>query len=122
MAKEAICRLTRDQEPQTISSMTTRNDKSTIPVAMATVAMLAAPLHPQARGGAGPSPAAPHQTRTIFENTTVIDGTGAPARPGMAIVVEGDAITAIVPVQDLGRTSAKARRSWTRAPGSRFPA
>lgn len=102
MAKEAICRLTRDQEPKTISSMTTRNDKSTIPVAMATVAMLAAPLHPQARGGAGPSPAAPHQTRTIFENTTVIDGTGAPARPGMAIVVEGDAITAIVPVQDLG--------------------
>ncbi len=80
--------------------MTNRDSRWVILAAVAALATPPAPLHPQP--GPGPSATPQQQTRTIFQNATVIDGTGAPARPGMAIVVEGDAITAIVPVQDLG--------------------
>ena len=41
-------------------------------------------------------------TRTIFEGATVIDGTGAAARADMAVVVEGELITAVVPAGELG--------------------
>ena len=41
-------------------------------------------------------------TRTIFEGATVIDGTGAAARADMAVVVEGEWITAVVPAGELG--------------------
>ena len=52
-----------------------------------------------AQAGPGVQDAAP--TRTIFEGATVIDGTGTGSRTGMAIVVEGEAITAVVPNADL---------------------
>ena len=47
---------------------------------------------------AGPDPQDAAPTRTVFEGATVIDGTGSGARAGMAIVVEGEAIAAVVPV------------------------
>ena len=40
--------------------------------------------------------------RTIFRGATVIDGTGAAARDGMAIIVEDEVIAAVVPVDELG--------------------
>jgi imidazolonepropionase-like amidohydrolase len=52
-----------------------------------------------AQAGPGAPDAAP--TRTIFEGATVIDGTGSGARAGMAIVVEGEAIAAVIPVGEL---------------------
>lgn len=52
-----------------------------------------------AQTGPGMQNTAP--TRTIFQGATVIDGTGSGARAGMAIVVEGETITAVVPVADL---------------------
>ena len=51
-----------------------------------------------AQAGPGVRDAAP--TRTIFEGATVIDGTGNGARAGMAIVVDGEAIAAVMPVGD----------------------
>ena len=39
--------------------------------------------------------------RTIFQGPTVIDGTGAPPRADMAIVLDGELITAILPVSEL---------------------
>ena len=51
---------------------------------------------------AGPGEGADAPTRTIFEGATVIDGTGAAARADMAVVVEGEAISAIVPAGELG--------------------
>ena len=65
--------------------------------ALASSAPLASSLDAQA----GNTAAERVPDRTIFEGATVIDGTGVPARPGMAIVVEGDAIAGILPVQDL---------------------
>ena len=84
--------------------MTNANHRLTMLATAAALATPAAPPHSLAAAGAGtgPTPAPQEQTRTIFEGATVIDGTGAPARRGMAIVVEGDAITLIVPVEDLG--------------------
>lgn len=35
--------------------------------------------------------------RTIYRNAVLIDGTGAPARPGTSLVVEGERITAVLP-------------------------
>ena len=35
--------------------------------------------------------------RTIYRNAVLIDGTGAPARPGTSIVVEGERIVAVLP-------------------------
>ena len=55
-------------------------------------------LHAQA-GAAG---ATDPPSRVIFEGVTVIDGTGAGPRTGMAIIVEGEAIVAVVPVAELG--------------------
>ncbi|MCY4573603.1 MAG: amidohydrolase family protein [Gemmatimonadetes bacterium] len=69
----------------------------TLLAALASSASLASSLDAQA----GSATAAGAPDRTIFEGATVIDGTGAPARPGMAIVVEGDVIAGIVPVRDL---------------------
>ena len=51
---------------------------------------------------AGPGEGADAPTRTIFEGATVIDGTGAAARADMAVVVEGELITAVVPAGELG--------------------
>ncbi len=52
-----------------------------------------------AQTGPGMQNTAP--TRTIFAGATVIDGTGTGPRTGMAIVVEGEAITTVIPVGDL---------------------
>ncbi len=54
----------------------------------------------EAQAGTGGLDGAP--TRTIFEGATVIDGTGAAARADMAVVVEGEWITAVVPAGELG--------------------
>ena len=35
--------------------------------------------------------------RTIYRHAVLIDGTGAPARPGTSIVVEGERIVAVLP-------------------------
>ncbi|MDE2804631.1 MAG: amidohydrolase family protein [Gemmatimonadota bacterium] len=40
--------------------------------------------------------------RIIFAGATVVDGTGAPPRTDMAIVLEGEEIVAVVPVGELG--------------------
>jgi imidazolonepropionase-like amidohydrolase len=40
---------------------------------------------------------------TTYNNVTVIDGTGAPARPGMAIVVDGERIVAVKPAVAPGK-------------------
>lgn len=41
-----------------------------------------------------------HPGRVVFHDVTVFDGTGAPPRPGMAIVISGDRIDAVVPASD----------------------
>ena len=68
--------------------------------ALSTVMLVAQPgaLHAQAGSLAGPEA----QARTIFERVTVIDGTGAGPRTGMAIVVEGEDVVAVVPAGELG--------------------
>lgn len=68
-----------------------------IPTLIALVLALAGTLEAQA----DPPGQATVPTRSIFDGATVIDGTGAVARTGMAIVVEGEAITAVVPVGEL---------------------
>ncbi|WP_085219213.1 amidohydrolase family protein [Allosphingosinicella indica] len=52
---------------------------------------------------AAPPPYAPPaaDTRVIYSGATLIDGTGAPPRRDMAVVVEGETIRAVVPVRDL---------------------
>ena len=50
----------------------------------------------------GPEGGPSEPARIIFEGATVIDGTGAPARTGLAIVVEGEEISAITPAGELG--------------------
>ena len=35
--------------------------------------------------------------RTVYRNAVLIDGTGAPARPGTSVVVEGERIVAVLP-------------------------
>ena len=55
----------------------------------------------RAQAGAGQEePDGP--ARTIFRGATVIDGTGAGPRDGMAIVVDDEVIAAVVPVAELG--------------------
>jgi len=54
------------------------------------------------RAQAVPDAEAEAPARIIFEGATVIDGTGAPPRTGMAIVLEGEEIVAVLPVGDLG--------------------
>ena len=63
-------------------------------VALGSTGELAAQTGPEG----GPSEPA----RIIFEGATVIDGTGAGARTGLAIVVEGEEIAVIVPAGELG--------------------
>ena len=50
----------------------------------------------------GPEDGPSEPARIIFEGATVIDGTGAGARAGLAIVVEGEQISAVVPAGELG--------------------
>ncbi|MCY4647989.1 MAG: amidohydrolase family protein [Gammaproteobacteria bacterium] len=73
---------------------------------LAIVAALATGLTPTLPGTLEAQGGPPEQdsasARTIFDGTTVIDGTGASARTGMAIVVEGEGITAVVPAAELG--------------------
>ncbi|GAA1404158.1 amidohydrolase family protein [Catellatospora coxensis] len=49
-----------------------------------------------------PTPYAPPEpgTVTAYRNATLIDGTGAPARPGITIVVDGDVIIEVIPDAD----------------------
>ncbi|MYE91780.1 MAG: amidohydrolase family protein, partial [Gemmatimonadetes bacterium] len=75
-------------------------------------------LHAQAGLAAEPETPA----RIIFEGATVIDGTGAPPRTGMAIVLEGEEIAAVLPVGELGaerRDGAEVvdASSWFAIPG-----
>ena len=73
---------------------------------LAILAALATGLAPtlpgtlEAQGGPPEQDSAP--ARAIFDGATVVDGTGASARTGMAIVVEGEGITAVVPAAELG--------------------
>ncbi len=69
--------------------------------------LTAAALAAVARPGALPAQTEPEggpnePARIIFEGATVIDGTGAGARAGLAILVEGEEISAIVPGGELG--------------------
>ncbi|MDE0260232.1 MAG: amidohydrolase family protein [Gammaproteobacteria bacterium] len=68
-----------------------------IPILIAMGLALPATLGAQA----GPPGQASAPPRTIFDGATVIDGTGASARTGLAIVVEGEGIAAVVPAADL---------------------
>ena len=66
-----------------------------IPILIAT----ALPATLEAQAGPPGQDSAP--IRTIFDGATVIDGTGAPARTGVAIVVEGEGIASVIPAADL---------------------
>ena len=73
-------------------------------------------------GQAGPDAEAEPPARIIFEGATVIDGTGAPPRTEMAIVLEGEEIVAVLPVGELGaqrRDEAEVvdASSWFAIPG-----
>ena len=46
----------------------------------------------------------PAPSATVYTNLTVIDGTGAPAASHMAIVVEGERITAVLPMAALAQS------------------
>jgi imidazolonepropionase-like amidohydrolase len=48
------------------------------------------------------APAAPGQV-TVYRDVSLIDGTGAPVRHGMAVVTDGPTIKAVVPDAELGR-------------------
>ncbi|MEA3033015.1 MAG: hypothetical protein QOH86_1031 [Sphingomonadales bacterium] len=63
------------------------------PLALAAAAAAAAPLLP---GAAPPS-------RTIYRHAVLIDGTGAPPRPDMAVVIEGERIASVLPDRSLTR-------------------
>lgn len=54
----------------------------------------------QAQVGASAETEGP--TRIVFEGVTLIDGTGAPPRSDMVIVVEGEEIAAVLPADELG--------------------
>ena len=63
----------------------------------------AAPVSTAALQAPGGGPAEPETpTRIIFEGVALIDGTGAGPRADMAIVVEGEQITAVVPAGEVG--------------------
>ena len=66
----------------------------------ATLAALGWPGALSAQTGPEDGPSEP--ARIIFEGATVIDGTGAGAQAGLAIVVEGEEIAAILPAGELG--------------------
>jgi len=70
-------------------------------VAVSAVAALvpAGDLKPQAAAG---GQEAGGSARIVFRGATVIDGTGAGPRDGMAIMVEDEVIAAVVPVAELG--------------------
>lgn len=95
--------------------MTTRGR---LPILIALALALPGALEAQAgRPGRDSAP-----VRTIFDGATVLDGTGAPARTGMAIVVEGEGIAAVVPAADLTeevREGAEVidARGWFAIPG-----
>ncbi|MDE2970935.1 MAG: hydrolase, partial [Acidobacteriota bacterium] len=66
----------------------------------ATLAALGWPGALSAQTGPEDGPSEP--ARIIFEGATVIDGTGAGAQAGLAIVVEGEEIAAIMPAGEIG--------------------
>ncbi len=75
-------------------------------------------LHAQA----GPDAEAEPPARIIFEGATVIDGTGAPPRTGMAIVLEGEEIAAVLRAAELGAERREGAEvvdasSWFAVPG-----
>ena len=76
-----------------------KTNQGWLPVAIAL--LLAAPAFtaPPAPPGAAPRPYAPPAAgvRTIYANATLIDGLGGDARPGMAIIVDGDRIAEVIP-------------------------
>ena len=70
--------------------------------AVLSVACLAALARPGALAAqTGPEGGPSEPARIVFEGATVIDGTGAGARAGLAIVVEGEEISAVVPADEL---------------------
>ncbi|MDE2980351.1 MAG: amidohydrolase family protein [Gemmatimonadota bacterium] len=75
-------------------------------------------LHAQAV----PDAEAQAPARIIFEGATVIDGTGAPPRTGMVIVLEGEEIVDVLPVGELGAERLEGAEvvdasSWFAIPG-----
>jgi imidazolonepropionase-like amidohydrolase len=53
----------------------------------------------------------PHAgTRTVYRHASLIDGTGAPLRPNMAVVTDGERITAVVPDAALTQAQLKGAR------------
>jgi imidazolonepropionase-like amidohydrolase len=48
--------------------------------------------------------------QTLYLHATLIDGTGAPARPDMAVLVEGETIKAVGPSAELDKAPASVRR------------
>ena len=57
-----------------------------------------------------PSQQASDRPALLIVNATLIDGTGARARPGTDVLIEGDRITAIGPTGTLGAAAQSARR------------
>lgn len=55
-------------------------------VAAAVASVAAAPFEPPAKGG-----------RTVYRHALLIDGSGAPPRPGMAVITDGERIEAVLP-------------------------
>lgn len=71
---------------------------------------------------AGPRGQGSAPVTTIFDGATVIDGTGASARTGVAIVVEGESIAAVIPAADLTKEVREGAevidaRGWFAIPG-----
>ena len=48
--------------------------------------------------------------RIVYRGATLIDGTGGPARPGMAVIVDGPRIEAVVPAAQLTPTQTEGAR------------
>ena len=47
--------------------------------------------------GAAPFAPPAHKSPTVYRHATLIDGTGAPAKPDMAVITDGERIAAVVP-------------------------
>ena len=81
--------------------MAARDNAATILLVLsATGTLLAGARGLQAQAGASAEREAP--ARIVFEGITLVDGTGAPPRSDMAIVVEGDEIVTVLPADELG--------------------
>ncbi len=71
------------------------------------LALLAAPVHAGTPAPFAPPPAA---ERTLYRHATLIDGTGGPARAGMAVLVAGERIERVAPDADLSPETAHASK------------